>query len=83
MEIMGGLALNNRALDRYFRYLRELDNNSKKDLIIRLTESLDVSSTSSKDISKLFGSWEDSRSSDVIIKEIKESRIESDDIEKM
>ena len=80
---MGGLALNNRALDRYFRYLRELDNNSKKDLIIRLTESLDVSSTSSKDISKLFGSWEDSRSSDVIIKEIKESRIESDDIEKM
>ena len=80
---MGGLALNNRSLDRYFRYLKRLDNNSKKNLIIRLTESLEVSSTSSNDINKLFGSWEDARDSDAIIKEIRESRIESDDIEKM
>lgn len=80
---MGGLAIKNRTIDKYFGYLRRLDNKSKKNLIIKLTESLDVNTKTSNDISSFFGSWEDTRDSDEIIKEIRDSRIDSNDIEKM
>jgi hypothetical protein len=80
---MGGLALNNRTIDKYFGYLRKLDNKSKKNLIIKLTESMDVNTKASDDIRSFFGSWEDTRDSDEIIKEIRDSRVDSNDIEKM
>ena len=80
---MGGLAINNRTIDKYFGYLRRLDNKSKKNLINKLTESMDVNTKTSNDISSFFGSWEDTRDSDEIIKEIRDSRIDSNDIEKM
>jgi hypothetical protein len=80
---MGGLAINNRTIDKYFGYLRKLDNKSKKNLINKLTESMDVNTKTSNDISSFFGSWEDTRDSDEIIKEIRDSRIDSNDIEKM
>ncbi len=80
---MGGLAINNRTIDKYFGYLRRLDNKSKKNLINKLTESMDVNTKTSNDISSFFGSWEDIRDSDEIIKEIRDSRVDSNDIEKM
>ena len=78
---MGSLALNNKTLDKYFGFLRRLDNSSKKRLIIKLTESLEFNDKSSFDLKTLFGSWEDSRDSDAIIKEIRDSRVNNHEIE--
>ena len=78
---MGSLALNNKTLDKYFGFLKKLDNSSKKRLIIKLTESLEFNEKSNFDLNSLFGSWEDSRDSDSIIKEIKDSRVNNRNIE--
>lgn len=77
---MANLSINNEALDKLFGLLDDLDNMSKKRLIIRLTESLDFEKRAT-DLKALFGAWEDSRDSDQIIKEIKGSRIEKNEIE--
>lgn len=80
---MASLAVTNKALDKYFRFLRKLDNNSKKRLIAKLTESINDDSPMSFDLKKLYGAWEDSRDSDEIIKEIKDSRVNYRDIEEL
>lgn len=79
---MASLTVNNKSIDKYFKYLKRLDNGSKKRLIIRLTETLEVEKSSSGDVDSLFGAWEDDRSSDEIIKEIRDSRMESKDPER-
>ena len=77
-----GLALTNNSIDRYFRFLTKLDIVSKKKLIVKLTESIEVGEETEKNISGLFGAWDDSKSSEEIIKNIRESRKEkSDNIE--
>lgn len=73
---MGSLTITNKTLEKYFGYLSGLDNNSKKRLIIKLTESLELKRDSSFDLRKIFGAWEDTKDSDEIIKQIKESRID-------
>ena len=79
---MGHLAINNKILDKYFRFLARLDNNSKKRLIIRLTESIEIESDKkSNDFNKLFGAWNDKRNAEEIINEIRNSRIENRKIE--
>lgn len=77
---MGNLSTNNKALDKYFGLLKRLDNLSKKKLIIKLTESLDFEKEAT-DLKTIFGAWEDSRDSDEIIKEIKDSRVDKREIE--
>ncbi|MEA3445369.1 MAG: hypothetical protein U9R19_11670 [Bacteroidota bacterium] len=72
-----GLALTNRTIDKYFRFLTKLDNGSKKKLIIKLTESIETKKESGFDLSSLYGAWEDVKDSDEIIKEIRESRIDN------
>jgi hypothetical protein len=72
---MANLTLNNKALEKYFGLLKGLDNHSKKKLIIKLTESLEIKEEK-VDLLTLFGAWEDNKDSDEIIKEIRESRIE-------
>ena len=69
-----GLALTNSNIDKYFRFLTKLDNTSKKRLIMKLTESMEKDNSKDSDLNSLHGAWEDSRSSDEIIKEIRESR---------
>lgn len=78
---MAGLTINNKTIDKYFSYLRKLDNSSKKRLIIKLTESLEVEEPKTYDITSLFGAWEDDRDSDEIIKDIRSSRVNNRDIE--
>ena len=78
---MGSLALNNKTLDKYFGFLRKLDNSTKKRLIIKLTESLEFNDNKAFDLDSIYGSWEDSKDSDTIIKEIRDSRIENRKIE--
>jgi hypothetical protein len=72
---MANLTLNNKTLEKYFGMLRGLDNPSKKKLIIKLTESLEIKEEK-VDLRSLFGAWEDDKDSDQIIKEIRESRVE-------
>ncbi len=72
---MAKLTINNKTLEKYFGLLKGLDNLSKKKLIIKLTESLEVKEEK-VDLRSLFGAWEDDKDSDKIIREIRESRIE-------
>ena len=68
------LALSNSTIEKYFGFLSKLDNLSKKKLIIKLTESIELHEDNNFKLDSLYGAWEDSRSSDEIIKEIRDSR---------
>ncbi len=70
------LTLNSTSFDKYFGFLLKLDTLTKKRLIIKLTESINNSESKKIDLAMLHGGWEDSRSSDEIINDIKISRIE-------
>ncbi len=72
---MGSLTISNKILDKYFNYLKNLDNKAKKSLIIKLTKSIETKSKKEFDLNKMFGAWVDNRSSDEIILEIKSSRV--------
>ncbi len=74
-----GLVLTNRTIDKYFGFLSRLDNGSKKRLIIKLTESIEDKKKTTISLKDLSGAWEDSRDSDEIIKEIRNSRVNKQD----
>jgi hypothetical protein len=74
------IALTNRTIDKYFGFLTKLDNVSKKKLIVKLTESLEVKEENDFDLVSLYGAWEDSRSSDEIIKDIRDSRVDKNEL---
>jgi hypothetical protein len=78
---MGNLTITNKVLDRYFGYLIRFDNNTKKKLIIKLTNSLELKESKSFDVASLFGAWKGDKSGDEIIEEIKKSRVEPKDID--
>ena len=78
---MTSVAVSNKTIEKYFGFLRKLDNNSKKRLIIKLTESIETKDEKSFDLKTIFGAWEDSRDSDEIIKSVKDSRVDSRNIE--
>ena len=80
---MGTLALSNNTIDKYFGYLRKLDNNSKKKLIINLTESIETNEDKPFDLRSIYGAWDDSRDSDEIINQIRESRVNYPEIEEL
>lgn len=71
-----GIALTNKTIDKYFGFLRRLDNSYKKRLIIRLTESIEDKKKTAVTLRDLSGAWQDSRDSDEIIKEIRSSRVD-------
>lgn len=85
------LALTNNTIDRYFSFLSNLDNASKKMLAVKLIESIDVElekiepiaakQKKDADISSLYGAWEDDRDSDEIIRDLRASRIEKSNLE--
>ncbi|MCX2678342.1 hypothetical protein OOZ15_00160 [Galbibacter sp. EGI 63066] len=72
---MGSLVISNKILDKYFGYLKNLDNKTKKSLINKLTKSIETKSKKEFDLKSLFGAWEDDKNSDEIISEIKKSRV--------
>ena len=57
-----------------------MDNFSKKKLIIKLTESIELNEDKNFKLDSLYGAWEDSRSSDDIIKEIRDSRVDKNNL---
>jgi len=80
---MGNLAVNNSTLDKYFGILKNLDVDSKKNLIIKLTKSIQSNPKSKLSLNKIYGSWQDSRNADEIIEEIEQSRFNNRDIEEL
>jgi len=75
------LAFENNKVNSYFRLIKNWDNESKKDLIIKLTKSIGIKSDDKHDFSSCFGAWDDERSADEIIAEIRSSRVNNRDIE--
>ena len=75
-----GLALTNSTIDKFFGFLSKLDNVSKKKLIVKLTESIEIKENKNFDLHSLSGAWEDSRSSDEINKDINNSRVNKTDL---
>ena len=77
---MKNVLLDNETLSKYFDPLSKLDNHIKKALIVKLTESLSFEEELGSEAT-LYGKWEDSRSADDIIKDIKDARFEKGDID--
>ncbi len=76
---MGGIVISKKMLDKYFGYLKYFDDTTKKNLIIKLSESMESKTKEAFDINSIFGAWKDDRSSDEIIDDIKNSRVEKRD----
>ena len=75
-----GLTLTDKAIDKYFRFLSFLDNDSKKRLILKLENSINSKYKKHLSLKNLRGKWVDSRDSDEIIKDIRNSRVDKKQI---
>lgn len=78
---MATLKINNKSLARYFGFLKNMDLQTKKDLIIQLTDSIESKKVSKNGIDHLFGAWEDTKSAEDSITEIRNSRVENSKLE--
>jgi hypothetical protein len=74
-----GVSITNKTIDKLLGFLFRLDVESKKRLIDKLSESVELEDENKNNLNTLFGSWVDSRDSDVIISEIRESRVDNVD----
>ena len=70
-----------RIVNSYLRYMRNWDTETKKDLIIKLTASIDSKSKDKYDFSSCFGAWEDNRSAEEIINDLRADRENKGEIE--
>ncbi|MBU2444641.1 MAG: hypothetical protein KJ666_03585 [Bacteroidetes bacterium] len=78
---MAELLLNNTTLDKYFGILNNLDIDSKKKLIVKLTESIHPKEKEHIKLEDIYGAWQDSRTAEEIINEIEFFRSDNRDIE--
>jgi hypothetical protein len=78
---MGVLRINSDSIMKYFGFFKHLDDQSKKKLILELTNSMKSTSPSNLEISKLYGAWDDDRSAEEIIVDIRNSRTKNKQIE--
>jgi hypothetical protein len=74
-----GVSITNKTIDKLLGFLFRLDVESKKRLIDKLSESVELEDENKNNLNTLFGSWVDSRDSDAIISEIRESRVDNVD----
>jgi hypothetical protein len=74
-------ATGNKIVDSYFKLMRNWDNETKKNLIVKLTQSIDTKDKKRRDFSSCFGAWEDSRTADQIIEDLKADRVDNPEIE--
>lgn len=74
-------AFENKKVNSYFKLIKNWDTESKKNLIIKLTQSIDDNPKGNHDFSSCFGAWEDERSADEIIDDIRNSRVNNREIE--
>lgn len=55
---------NSRKTDFYFRLLKNLDRNTRRELMNRLGDSLKTDSDKSPDLASFFSVWDETRSFD-------------------
>jgi hypothetical protein len=77
---MSTIALNPKSIDNFFGFLSNMDTNSKKRLIIKLTESIDDNKLSKKNIQPLFGAWIDDRDDEEITSDMRNARSNNSEI---
>jgi hypothetical protein len=75
------ILIEKRIVNSYFRVMKNWDNETKKDLIIKLTKSIDEKYEDKFDFSSCFGAWDDERSADDIINELRSDRANKQEIE--
>ena len=73
--------IGNKLVDIYFRFMKNWDNETKKNLIIKLTQSIDSENTKQRDFSSCFGVWDDNRTAEEIIEDLKADRVNNREIE--
>ena len=74
-------ATSNRMVNNYFRYMQNWDVDTEKNLIVKLTDSINSKPEEKSDFSSCFGAWADSRSADEIINELRADRVNRNEIE--
>lgn len=67
------LQVSNKIIDNYINVMRSWDTETKKQVIMRLTESIN-NAPNNTDFSDTFGKWEDEKSADEIIDYIYKNR---------
>ena len=80
---MDNLTISENTLNKYFGILENLDINSKKRLIIKLTKSINREPKKEKKLNNIFGAWQSAKSAEEIISEIEDSRYNKREIEEM
>ncbi len=74
----------NSLADYYFGFLKNLNSDSKLDLISKLSQSLkDEKTSQEKTLQSLFGAYKSDETADEIIAELKASRVFNRTIEKL
>lgn len=76
-----GLASKKNNVDSYFKLMKNWDTESKKDIILKLTKSIEDKTKENHDFSSCFGAWEDERSAEEIIEDMRKSRVDKPDNE--
>ncbi|MFW5831609.1 MAG: hypothetical protein ACOCVA_05120 [Prolixibacteraceae bacterium] len=70
-----------KIINSYFNLMKDWDNDSKKELIIRLTKSIDRKKAGEPETSDFFGAWEDERSAQEIYEDIRADRVNKNQTE--
>lgn len=70
-----------RLVENYYRFMKYWDIESKKNIIRKLTVSITSNTKTHTDFSTCFGAWDDTRSSEEIIAEIRADRVNQKEIE--
>jgi hypothetical protein len=70
-----------RVVNSYFRIMRNWNIEAKKDLIIKLIESINEKPKEKFDFSLCYGAWEDEKSADEIIDELRSNQVNKNEIE--
>ena len=63
-----------RMVNSFFRFMKSWNNETKKDMIIKLTSSIDDKPKDKFDFSSCFGAWDDDRSAEEIINGIRSDK---------
>ena len=67
--------MSDKSIDTHFDFLKNLDTGIKKHLIEMLWSSLNKEAKQ-KGVAHLYGAWDDDRSTELIINEIRGSRVD-------
>jgi hypothetical protein len=68
------------VLDSYVTLLQNLDDKARAYILKKIKVKPIIKNPGKKDLLSLAGAWDDPRSSDEIIKDIRDSRVEKEDI---